>query len=270
MASKITANSMNWVTSQKETWKDMYRRTTDDTYRGILGFLIDDRDFSPKRNYYSKAQLTELELADMHGVDLTPYVNVRCDAGYMRQIRLGLEDGINVTVFINNEHIRSVDDMEKMRRNLLRIKNERGFVWTNVPELNDDRLVHVPNSDRYVTINDYGFCSAQLYMIYELIESGTIRDTNGSYSDTKLASMGINPSVYNQYQKSLISEGFDKHVDVSLFAKPWFNELQMFLILKGLDYIKSCSEYRDAIPAKFLSDTRFNELIMMLIIQRIL
>lgn len=268
MSSKITPNSMNRVVNQKEMWKDMYRRTTDDTY-GILEFHIDGKDFSPKRNY-TKAQLTELELADMHGIKLAPYVNVGCDVGYMRQIRLGLEDGINVTILINSKHIRSVDDMEEARRNLLRIKNERGFVWTTAPNLNKDRLVHVPNSKRYVTIDDYGFCSARLYMMYELIESGNIGNTASSHSDAELISMGINPSIYNQYQKSVIFEGIDKRVDTSLFTKPWFNELQMFLILIVLLNTKHFPKYKDMIPVEALFNMRLNELIMMLIIYRIL
>lgn len=170
---------------------------------------------------YQKAQDQEIKLGIEQGLDVTVYANPEFNWLQMEQIRTGLKDKIDVSVYANPAY-----SYETMRQLRLALYSEvdltpylrRGFTDDALEEIRLSLLNRVP-VDQWLRDD---MCAPQIHEIrIGLCEQLDI----SCYADTK----------FNWMQMQEIRLGLEKKLDVSVYANVLYSHFQMKEIRLGME-----------------------------------
>lgn len=180
----IKENS-NWLMEGDVVWRDDLERFT---------YLSDETE-----NYEKEKEEKEIDQ------EVKKYENQGFNDWQMKQIYLGLEDGVDVSKYADPKF--DEDQMHEIRKGL-----EKGL-----------------DVNKYA---DLKFDFSQMHEIRKGLRNGL--DVS-KYADPK----------FNSDQMEQIRWGLEADIDVSKYADPKFNESQMFQIREGLEKGLDVSKYAD-------------------------
>lgn len=178
---------------------------------------------------YQKAQNQEIKLGTEQGVDVSVYANPEFNWLQMEQIRMGLKDKIDVSLYANPSY--SYDTMRQIRLALYSAIDlipylNRGFIDDSLEEIRLALLDKLP-IDTWLADD---MCTPQIHEIRiglcEKIDVST-------YADTQFSWM----------QMQEIRLGLEKKLNVSLYTNPLLSYSQMKEIRLGLEAGLDVSSY---------------------------
>ena len=170
---------------------------------------------------YLKAQSQQIRLGKEEGMDVSVYSNPEFDWLQMEQIRMGLKDKVDVSVYADPAY--SYDTMKQIRLALyseidLMPYLERGFEDDSLEEIRTALLNRLP-IDKWLKDE---MCTPQINQI----RIGLCEQLDVSrYADPK----------YNWMQMQEIRLGLEKKLDISVYSNVLFSHLQMREIRLGLE-----------------------------------
>ncbi len=178
---------------------------------------------------YQKAQNQEIKLGIEEGLDVSVYSNPEFNWLQMEQIRMGLKDKVDVSVYAN-----PANNYETMRQIRLSLYSgidlipylDRGFEDDDLEEIRLALLNRLP-IDLWLQDN---MCAPQIHEI----RIGLCEDIDiSAYASSK----------YNWMQMQQIRLGLEKKLDVSIYSNHFFNHAQMREIRLGLEAGLDVSSY---------------------------
>lgn len=178
---------------------------------------------------YQKAQKQEIKLGIEEGLDVSVYSNPEFNWLQMEQIRMGLKDKVDVSVYAN-----PANNYETMRQIRLSLYSgidlipylDRGFEDDDLEEIRLALLNRLP-IDLWLQDN---MCAPQIHEI----RIGLCEDIDiSAYASSK----------YNWMQMQQIRLGLEKKLDVSIYSNHFFNHAQMREIRLGLEAGLDVSSY---------------------------
>ncbi len=178
---------------------------------------------------YQKAQNQEIKLGIEEGLDVSVYSNPEFNWLQMEQIRMGLKDKIDVSVYANPDY--SFDTMRQIRLSLYSAIDlmpylDRGFTDDSLEEIRLALLDKLP-IDKWL---DDNMCGPQIHEV----RIGLCEQLDVSvYSDIK----------YNWMQMQEIRLGLEKKLNVSIYANMLYSCQQMKEIRLGLEAGLDVSSY---------------------------
>lgn len=178
---------------------------------------------------YQQAQNQEIRLGAEQGLDVSVYSNPEFNWLQMEQIRTGLKDNLDVSVYANPAY--SYDTMRQIRLSLYSAIDlipylGRGFTDDSLEEIRLALLDKLPLDE---WLKDE-MCAPQIHEVrIGLIEQLDV----SAYSDTRL----------NWMQMQEIRLGLEKKLNVSLYTNYLFSHLQMKEIRLGLETGLDVSSY---------------------------
>ena len=178
---------------------------------------------------YQKAQNQEIKLGIEEGLDVSVYSNPEFNWLQMEQIRMGLKDKIDVSVYANPDY--SFDTMRQIRLSLYSAIDlmpylDRGFTDDSLEEIRLALLDKLP-IDKWL---DDNMCGPQIHEV----RIGLCEQLDVSvYSDIK----------YNWMQMQEIRLGLEKKLNVFIYANRLYSCQQMKEIRLGLEAGLDVSSY---------------------------
>lgn len=178
---------------------------------------------------YLRAQCREIKLGKEDGLDVSLYSNPEFNWLQMEQIRMGLKDNLDASLYANPAY--NYETMRQIRLSLysgidLIPYLNRGFVDDDLLEIRFALMSKLP-IDRWLKDT---MCAPQIHEIrIGLCEDIDISD----YADIR----------YNWMQMREIRLGLEKKLNVSLYANHLFNHAQMREIRLGLEADIDVSSY---------------------------
>lgn len=178
---------------------------------------------------YLKAQSQQIRLGKEEGMDVSVYSNPEFDWLQMEQIRMGLKDKIDVSVYANPDY--SFDTMRQIRLSLYSAIDlmpylDRGFTDDSLEEIRLALLDKLP-IDKWL---DDNMCGPQIHEV----RIGLCEQLDVSvYSDIK----------YNWMQMQEIRLGLEKKLNVFIYANRLYSCQQMKEIRLGLEAGLDVSSY---------------------------
>ena len=178
---------------------------------------------------YQKAQNQEIKLGKEEGLNVSLYANPEFNWLQMEQIRMGLKDKVDASVYADPAN--NYETMRQIRISLyagidLIPYLKRGFADDDLEEIRMAIMNRLP-IDKWLQDN---MCAPQIHEI----RVGLCEDLDvSSYADIQ----------YNWMQMQEIRLGLEKKVDVSIYAKYLFNHAQMREIRLGLEAGLDVSDY---------------------------
>mgnify|MGYP002471667067 FL=1 len=182
-----------------------------------------------KNAEYQKAQNQEIKLGIEEGLDVSVYSNPEFNWLQMEQIRMGLKDKIDVSVYANPDY--SFDTMRQIRLSLYSAIDlmpylDRGFTDDSLEEIRLALLDKLP-IDKWL---DDNMCGPQIHEV----RIGLCEQLDVSvYSDIK----------YNWMQMQEIRLGLEKKLNVFIYANRLYSCQQMKEIRLGLEAGLDVSSY---------------------------
>ena len=82
--------------------------------------------------------MKEIRLGLLHGIDVTPYLNHRFSSNEMEQIRLGLEQGLDVSSYAKLDF--NWRKMEEIRKELL---NNKEDLYNKLGENEKEKIIFI-------------------------------------------------------------------------------------------------------------------------------
>ena len=178
---------------------------------------------------YQSAQNREIRLGQEDGLDVSIYYKPEYNWLQMEQMRVGLKDKVDVSVYANPAY--SYETMRQIRLSLYAALDilpyvEKGFVDDDLEEIRSALQSRLPLDQWLVN----GMCAPQI----REIRIGLCEQMDVSvYADPK----------YNWMQMQEIRLGLEKKLNVSLYANHLYSHFQMREIRLGLEAGLDVSSY---------------------------
>ena len=178
---------------------------------------------------YQKAQNQEIKLGKEEGLDVTVYTNPEFNWLQMEQIRMGLKDKVDASIYANPDY--SYETMRQIRLALYSATNlipyvKRGFEDDDLEEIRLALLNRLP-LDQWISDD---MCAPQIHEI----RIGLCEELDISpYADSR----------YNWMQMQEIRLGLEKKLDVSVYTNHLYSHAQMKQIRLGMEAGLDVSTY---------------------------